>query len=296
MVLLLIAIAGVHGWNNGSLVLSMMKAGLGGKENVLWFFIAVGAVLGIVVEGWKMDYKVFLGSPLEITGFLYPLIVTFCLILIGSVLSIPVSYSHVLVMSLIGGAAKQGVFPSSLEIGLLAFGWLLGPFISSAICRASYLLASKAFSTLDLFSLDAINRLSLYIISFLMSYSLAANNIGVLASLMPDIGRPISQIILAISWTIGLTTLGSRIREVIGERIIRYSPQYGLSASFGSSLTMWMFLNLSIPTSITQYLLVSILTMSLSSWHIVGWKTIRTVVLGWIATSFTALIVSYWLT
>jgi H+/gluconate symporter-like permease len=126
---LLIATAGAHGSNNGAFLFSMLKAGMGGKDKTLALVVALGTVAGTVLEGWKMNYAIILGGYLEPGTLALAVAVTFSAMAAGSALSKPISYSHVLTLSLIGVAMAQNVYPSIITLLLLGLAWVGGAFV-----------------------------------------------------------------------------------------------------------------------------------------------------------------------
>lgn len=290
---LLIATAGAHGSNNGAFLFSMLKAGMGGKDKTLALVVALGTVAGTVLEGWKMNYAIILGGYLEPGTLALAVAVTFSAMAAGSALSKPISYSHVLTLSLIGVAIAQNVYPSIITLLLLGLAWVGGAFVAGLLTALLHAAGRRLFSRLDLLSLDAVNRASLYAIGVSMSYSIAANNIGVISSLIPLAGWPLSHLLLSAAWILGFLVFGRSIRDILAERVIRYSPQQGISSGLASSLTMLLFLNLSIPTSLTHYLLASALISTMGSPHLIGWGTLRRIVAAWILGSLASLLLSY---
>ncbi len=293
LTVLLIATAAAHGSNNGAFLFSMLKAGLGGKDRALALAIVVGAVAGTVLEGWKMNYAVILGGYLEPERLAIAVAITFSAMAAGSILSQPISYSHILTLSLIGAAMAHNVYPAPTTVLVLGLAWVGGLFMSGLLATLLHAIGRRLFSRLDLLSLDAINRASLYAIGVSMSYSIAANNVGVIGSLMPLARWPLSHILLSAAWTLGFLMFGRGIRDILAERVIRYSPQQGIASGLASSLTMLLFLNLSVPTSLIHYLLASALISSMGSPHLIGWSTLGRMVAAWILGSLAGLLLSY---
>jgi phosphate/sulfate permease len=296
LVVLLLATAAAHGANNGAFLFSMLKAGLGGKDRSLAIVMVLGAVTGTIFEGWKMNYVVILGGYIEPERLALAVAITLSAMAAGSILSKPISYSHILTLSLIGVAMVYNVYPSPITVIMLGLAWVGGAFMAGLLAVLLHAAGKSLFSRLDLLTLDAVNRASLYAIGVSMSYSIAANNIGVIGSLMPLAGWPVPHILLSAAWALGFLVFGRGLRDILAERVIRYSPQQGIASGLASSIAMLLFLNLSIPTSLTHYLLSSALISTMGSPHLIGWSTLRGMVAAWILGSLASLLLSYVLT
>jgi phosphate/sulfate permease len=144
----------------------------------------------------------------------------------------------------------------------------------------------RLISVLGPLTVNTMNRLSLYLVSFLTTYVVTGNNMGFVASLVGNGSWPVQHLVIALSWALGAVSLGRGIWDYIAERVVRISPQGVFSAAVGSSATMLVFLHLSVPTSVSHYILASSALLPLqASFHVIGWRAVIRVVVWSFATS-----------
>jgi phosphate/sulfate permease len=288
--LLATLIAFVHGWSTGSLIISLVRSS--GGSRCLTCAVVLGGLTGTVIGGRFVTHTVLLGGAASAEGLMRVLFITFLLLLLGSITATPISYSHVLVLTAIGEILGSGVAIEQHSALYLIMGWIVGPFIASVLTIATHSSMRRLVSNLGLLTVSTMNRLSLYVISFFTTYVVAGNNMGFLASLVEKGGWPIPHLVIALSWALGALFPGKVIWDYIADRVVRVSPQGVFSAAVWSSATMLVFLHLSVPTSISHYILASAALLPLqASLHVIGWRAVVRVVVWSSVTSilgFTA--------
>ncbi|MDJ0274040.1 MAG: hypothetical protein QXO17_00875 [Nitrososphaerota archaeon] len=283
------SVAFTHGWSTGSLIVSLTRSGMGARRSAA--AVLLGGLLGTVIGGRGVTHTAIFSEGASRLDLTTVLLITLLLLIAGSLTSTPVSYSHVLVMTMMGWVLRSGAPINPSGVAYLLMGWVAGPFIAASISISLYALVKQLFRRLDVLTVDAINRASIYVASFALTYSVAGNNMGFLASLVSGWGWPVAHAVVAIFWTLGVLLPGKAMWDFIAERVARMPPQGIASAAVGSSLTMWIFLLLSVPTSVSHYVLASAALLPLLTPHLVGWRSVARVVLWSAATSllgFTA--------
>ncbi len=241
--------------------------------------VVLGGLTGTVIGGRFVTHTVLFGETVSAEGLMSVLTITFLLLFLGSVTAIPISYSHVLVFAAIGEILGSGRPIGLQSVLYLTMGWVVGPFLASGLTIATHASMRRFISNLDILTVNAINRLSLYAVSFFMTYVVTGNNMGFLTSLLKGIEWPVAHLLIALSWVLGAFFPGRVIWDYIAERVVRVSPQGVFSAAVGSSAAMLLFLHLSVPTSISHYILASAALLPLqASLHVIGWRAVFRVV------------------
>jgi phosphate/sulfate permease len=277
-------IALVHGWSTGSLIISLVRSS--GGSRCLTCAVLLGGLTGTVIGGRFVTHTVLLGGGLGAEGLTRILSITFLFLLLGSITATPISFSHVLVLTAIGEILGHGGTIEQHIVLYLVMGWIVGPFISSGLTVATHLSMRRLVSDLGPLTVNTMNRLSLYLVSFFTTYVVTGNNMGFVASLVENGSWPVHHLVIALSWTLGAVSLGRGIWDYIAERVVRVSPQGVFSAAVGSSVTMLLFLHLSVPTSISHYILASSALLPLqASLHVIGWRAVIRVVVWSAVTS-----------
>ncbi len=248
--------------------------------------VVLGGLTGTVISGMFVTHTVLLGGNVSVDGLMRVLFITLLLLLLGCITTAPISYSHVLVLTSIGEILGSGGTIEQQSISYLVMGWIVGPFLASGLTIGTHASLRRLIANLDLLTVSTMNRLSLYIVSFVMTHVVVGNNMGFLASLLEGSEWPISYLVIALFWTLGAVFPGRVIWDYIAERVVRVSPQGVFSAAVGSSMTTLVFLHLSVPTSISHYILASAALLPLqASLHVIGWRAVVRVVVWSAVTS-----------
>ncbi len=290
--LLAVLIAFVHGWSTGSLIISLLRSS-GGSQRVT-YAVALGGLSGTVISGRFVTHTVLLGETVSAEGLMSVLTITLFLLFLGCVTAIPISYSHILVLTAIGEILGSGRPIEQQSISYLIMGWVVGPFLASGLTIATRASMRRLISDLDIVTVNAINRLSLYAVSFFMTYVVTGNNMGFLASLLKEVEWPVPHLLIALFWVLGAVVPGRVIWDYIAERVVRISPQGVFSAAVASSTIMLIFLHLSVPTSISHYILASAALLPLqASLHVIGWRAVFRVIVWSALTSVLGLFAAW---
>jgi len=261
---------------------------------------SLGLISGALMEGGKMG-RTLIGSVTEITtpiALLDVFITTFLLMLAFTLLHIPASLSHVSVGAYVGANFAIGLSLNNATLGLIILSWLLVPVFSALIAILIYKFIARIAQRFNLLTLDAFNRVAAIVVTFYITYSLGANNVGLINGLyMPLISNSIFLefmiIFMAMSVALGVIIFGKRITKTVGEDLIILSPISVLTSMFSSALLMWLFTQFSIPISITQAFIGGIFGAGLIKRHVIFNRIILYEIVGsWIAITTISFMLS----
>jgi phosphate/sulfate permease len=274
------------------MIISLVRSSGGSK--CLTCAVLLGGLTGTVIGGRFVTQTVLLNGCHGAKGLTKILSITFLFLLLGSITATPVSFSYVLVLTAIGEILEQGGTIEQHIVLYLVMGWIVGPFIASNLTVATHLSMRRLVSDLDPLTVNTMNRLSLYLVPFFATYVVTGNDMGFVASFVENGSWPAHHLVIALSWTLGAVSLGNGIWDYIAERVVRVSSQGVFSAAVGSSVTMLLFLHLSVPTSISHYILASsALLPSQTSLHVIGWRAVIRVVVWSAVTSILGFFAAY---
>ena len=134
--------------------------------------------------------------------------------------------------------------------------WLAAPFLCAAVTILAYEIVVKLESRFALTTVSLVNRVLLVIAVFYVSFTLGANNIGLIVSFARNNSLTGSNIILELSIfltaSLGMILFGKSIAKVVGDKIVVLSQIKTLSAMLGSAIVASLFTALSVPVSLTQ--------------------------------------------
>ncbi len=137
----------------------------------------------------------------------------------------------------------------------------MAPVATAAITFALYRSVTSLVTRLSLLAVDSLNRTGTVVSALLVSYTLGANNIGMIfgSTQSGAIGGTSELevlLFLTLVAVVGLATLGKGgVSGTIGDKMLVLSPQGVLSAFLPSSAVVWVGTQRAIPVSISQCLL-----------------------------------------
>lgn len=232
-------------------------------------------VLGLLLEGWKVGETVargiitggeFLASvpmaavPICLATFLC----SFPFLLLG----FPVSTTQTLLASLVGAGIilGKGLTLQAERLGILLLCWMLAPLVSMIF---SFLVA-RLFSRMlrgvrNLIVLNQILAVLLILGSSYMAYTNGANDGGVLLGIANSLGSsPLLSLWLGLMIAAGSLLFSRRVVMTIGSGITRLDPVSAFPAQFAAAFSVWSFVQLGLPVSLTQALTGSVIGVGLS--------------------------------
>jgi phosphate/sulfate permease len=164
--------------------------------------------------------------------------------------------------------------------------WLAAPLICAIITILAYGIVVKLENRFALSTVSLVNRMLLVIAVFYVSFTLGANNIGLIVSFARNNSLVGSNIILEISiflaTSLGMILFGKSIAKVVGDKIVVLSQIKTLSAMLGSAIVASLFTALSVPVSLTQVVIGGMLGAGVAHRpSIVNTRELFTLILGW---------------
>ncbi len=251
-------------------------------------------MLGVILEGWKMSGAIgggiVIGSLTVFMSFVI-LLTTLILLFIFTYISMPLSASQIMVGAVIGVAIFSGILINSSFLSLVVISWLLTFLAGMFFAYLIYHLLFKILKGLRLFSLSKFYTVSLYIGAAFIAYTLGANTIGLIASLIPNY---YVYIIAGIAAFLGTILLGKRTVRTVGKNITYLDPPRAFAALLGGALIVELFTQLHLPVSMTQAVIGGIIgTGFVKGYREINKNTIKNLILSWALAPLVALGVSY---
>jgi phosphate/sulfate permease len=301
LIVLAAALSFLFGWNNSSFLVGNLRGSGALSLRAAVAISVVGLFLGVLVEGSKMTASLT-GSLAPTTteaALLATLLVSVLLTLGLTLLSLPVSFSVVMVGSFLGATLSSAIqvnIPRSEEV--VAF-WFFAPVVTAVLAAAFYASATRLAPRFSLLTVDSFNRTGAVASALLVSYTLGANNIGMIfGSARSDTQGPTEVeilLILTAAAVVGLVTLGrGGVSSTIGDRMLVLSPQGVLSAFLASAGVVWLGTQLAIPVSISQCVLGGMIGAAYTrSVAILNAKVVTETLSVWVVAPVVAFILGY---
>ncbi len=257
----------LFGWNNSSFLIGNLR-GSGSLSFTAAVLISVlGLFLGVLLEGSKM-VGTLAGSlaPLTTYSVLLTVMVVSLVLTFGlTMLDLPVSFSMIMVSAFLGATYASALPIDAGRSAEVVSFWFAAPLATALITFVVYSSTVKAVSRFGILTVDSLNRAGAVVSGLAVSYTLGANNIGLIydATGVLVAGEPVNpgvMLLIVAAGAIGIVTFGrSALGGTMGDRMLTLSPQGVFSAFVSSSLVVWVGTQYSLPVSISQCLLGGIL-------------------------------------
>jgi phosphate/sulfate permease len=259
--LLLAATSFVYTANNIGVIRTAFSGSTG---RGLWLYLClslVGFTAGFALEGHKIGSSITNGlTHLDPTASLVSLSVTLLILSIFTFLKLPVSISNVAVGAIIGSAFAFGLPISTWNLVRVLASWLVAPLTSAILVLAIYFSYCRGVSGLPLGPASRLNRLLGMLAIGFSSYSLSANNLGILMGFSEGTTDAVITLFFAL---LGSITLSGLVAWTLGYRIASLSPTAYASALLAGSLTLWIYTQLGIPASMAQTVISAMMVLSI---------------------------------
>ena len=276
------------------------------------FFIILGGLLqaGEISKtmGKGIINENLLDGRLDILAsiFLTAGIMVFALTLLG----IPASMSQIMVSAVLGvGTVMGGVgMINQGTVIRIVFSWILTPILS---CLATYLIYRffmvVVFKKTDVIAYNRLFILLTFIGAIIISYDVGANNVGVILGPLEstglfagievgkiDIGDTrVLAVMIGLMMGIGALTLGESVSYTLSKKITVLDPLSSFTSQFGAGIIIYFFIIFGMPVSIGQAIVGSVSGIGLvKGMHIQHNKAMKKIILCWILTPITSLILS----
>jgi PiT family inorganic phosphate transporter len=298
------------GWSAGandaaSAVGTPIGAGTIGRRTAI-LIVVVFSVIGFLLQGQYVSKSVGAGllpnGVFENKSMLLAAIASVAITTIFTiVLSLPISINHALVGGILGVGLMSGMISDlnhSILYGIIAC-WLTTPLISFMLTvffhkfvvtpvasRMNWVDFSKAFKFLSVCGAIAV------------SYNLGASAISTILSplLSSDIAeslrldgmltvQTVLGLLIAVAFGLGVVTFSGRVIRTISSKIALLGPSTAFSAQFCAALTVYFFVLLGLPASITHAIVGGIAGIGvLKNTRTLSSRTLTVIILGWIFT------------
>jgi phosphate/sulfate permease len=303
LLLLAGALAFVFGWNNGSFLVGNMR----GAGNFSLGFAALvagaGLVVGTLVEGPKMKTSLVgtLASTSTYLVMISALTATILFLLVLSGAGRPMSLSMTMVGAFLGATYGGGIAISGERTAMVIGFWFVAPIVTGLLTYGIYTIVRRAVSELSLITIDWINRVVTVVSAFLVSYTLGANNIGLLQSSLIAWSSGVQSdvftllivgVALALLAVVGMAVFGGgAVSGTIGDKMFTLSPQGVVTLFVSSSIVVWVGTQFALPISIAQCVLGGMFGASIArSLSIMNRKLVYETVLSWVVVPLSAFI------
>jgi phosphate/sulfate permease len=253
----------LFGWNNSSFLIGNIRGSGTLSFRAAVVISIIGLFMGVLLEGSKMATSLAGSLAPSTTGtvLLATLLVSVFLTLGLTLLSLPVSFSVVMVGAFLGATLSSFIQVNiSRSEEVIAF-WFLAPVATAAMTFALYSSATRLMTRFSLLTVDSLNRTGTVVSALLVSYTLGANNIGMIfgstqSGVLEGTPELEALLLLTLVAVVGLATLGrGGVSGTIGDKMLVLSPQGVFSAFLASSVVVWIGTQRAIPISISQCLL-----------------------------------------
>ena len=205
-----------------------------------------GSILGKLVS-----------SSLPASAIFTAIFVSVLMLFILTVFRLPVSLSNCTVGAFLGAALASNTQIKVAFLLEIVGSWIAVPFVCALTSFIIYELVVRAEKSRSLISVTRGNRILLLLVVFFVSFTLGANNLGLIDS-FASIGTsvPISLDIFGIlifgSAALGMVLFGKMIAKVIADKIVGLGQMKTLAAMLASATVTAVLTAFSIPVSLTQ--------------------------------------------
>jgi len=250
----------LFGWNNSSFLIGNLR-GSGSLPFVAAVLTSViGLLVGTLLEGSKMA-ATFGGSLAPSTTssiMLATLVVSVAMTLGLTLIDLPVSFSMIMVSAFLGATFYSTIPVNATRSETVVAFWFVAPAATALLTFLVYTSFGRFASRFGILTVDSLNRAGALVSGLAVSYTLGANNIGMIYG-STLAGIPVSfgvMLLLVTVATIGVVTFGrNALGGSIGDRMLSLSPQGVFSAFVSSSVLVWLGTQFALPVSISQCLL-----------------------------------------
>jgi PiT family inorganic phosphate transporter len=249
------------GWNNGSLIFGNLRGS--GATSVLTAFLvsAFGLVLGVALEGSKM-FSGLAGTLSPTTTdsvLLATLIVSVTFTFVLTIFSLPVSFSMVMVAAFLGATASSAITIELARSAEVILFWFAAPLVTALLTFVACNLTTRLVSGFGILAVDQFNRTGSVVSALLVSYTLGANNVGLIYGGTLEPGAPVEVAVIGaitLAALLGMViSTRSGVSGTIGDKMLSLSPQEVFIAFGASAMVVWVGTQFAIPLSISQCLL-----------------------------------------
>jgi len=260
---------------------------------------AIGALLGVTLEGIKLSKAIYQGVLTEMSlETTWAIVITALIVISIATLShLPLSLSESLIGSAIGIGLRSEIGINWNFTSTVLVFWIINPFFAALLSTIIYQIILRASSAVkNILMLNYLYGKITLIVSFYVAYVLGANTVGLINGIYAPLIESESIISLAFGagTALGIYFLSRGITESVGRRIIGLSPTTALVAQLSGALTVHLFTQFGLPVSITQALVGGIFGIGLAKKiALINKHMVRKIITGWILAPIIGALTSY---
>lgn len=267
VVVFVLVLGFVFGWNNGSYLIGNLRGAGTLSVGAGVAVCGAGLLIGALVEGPKMTTSLVgsLAASSNSGIILATLGTSLALLLLLSVLGRPMSLSMTMVGAFLGATYAAGIAISPSRTLLVVGFWFLAPIATATVTFLVYTFIRPMTFRLPLATVDLVNRFTIAASAFLVSYTLGANNLGLLQSSVIAADSSAKSDPLALSAVaVGIALLAflgaaifgrGAVAGTVGDRMLDLPPQGVTTLFISSSIVVWAGTQFAFPISIAQCVL-----------------------------------------
>jgi len=260
----------VFGWNNSGLT-------AGNLSNLINYKLALsltlaGVFAGFAIAGRSMSSSILgklVSSALPMTAIFTALFVSVLMLLILTLLRLPVSLSNCTVGAFLGAALASNTQINFIFLLEIFGSWIAVPFVCALTSFIIYVAVARVEKSRSLVKVVRGNRIVLLLVVFFVSFTLGANNLGLIdsfASIATTV--PLILVIFGIAIfgaaAVGMVLFGKMIAQVVGDKIVGLSQMKTLAAMLASAIVTTVLTVFSVPVSLTQVVIGGMLGAGIS--------------------------------
>ncbi len=213
-------------------------------------------------------------------------------------LKLPVSTSQAMVGAIIGIGLYFGDVNYSGLTKVVA-AWIGTPVGTLILTLILYPLIGKLLEIIpmSIFTRDRILRFALIASGSYGAYALGANNVANVTGVFTQTGQLtifMAALIGGGSIALGVLTYSKNVMKTVGKKLVKLDPFSAFIAVFSSAIVVHFYAIIGVPVSTSQAIIGSVLGIGLlKGAQTINFKTLLSIVTGWISTPAIAGIISY---
>jgi PiT family inorganic phosphate transporter len=226
-------------------------------------------------------------------------------------MSLPISVNHALVGAIVGLGLTLGT-AGRIDYGLLlwiAACWLTTPLIALVLTVALHrCIVTPLTRNMSWIAFSSTFKFLSVAGAALVSYNLGASAIGSILGLTMSSkinglfnaqGQSSMQVmacLIALAFGLGVLTFSGRVIRTLGSRITLLGPATAFSAQLGAAVTVYFFVLLGLPASITHAVVGGIAGVGLlKRTGTINLKTLGSIAFGWMVTPLFSALLAIWI-
>lgn len=258
IIALITLVSFLFGFQNTVFVPSELRASGALSLRVSKLTAVLGLLSAALVEGNSMtkSLTVHLAPRASIYDGIVTLAVTAIFITSLKISRLSVPFSTIIVGSFLGSAVATSIPVNAPRAELIVVFWVLSPLLTGVISFLTYRAFLRIVRMLNVIRISEIEKAGTFVASFVVAYSLGANNIGLILGLgenfAPGNETIIFPILLAFMAALGVTLITeANAHQSMTNRLFLLSPKQVIVAFISGAIVVWIATRMQIPVWIT---------------------------------------------